>query len=130
MGLLRKKPPEEPRKQASKSSSGRRAVVARSAHCRICNDYKNFSRCWVRTGMVQRCKCCKFVFENPAALYKKNQPACPKCGEFLEHPGFEYGLCDGCGSKFEVMQGTVPSLLPNKKQRDEMNQVGKSWSKD
>jgi hypothetical protein len=70
------------------------------------------------------------VFENPAALYNKNQPACPTCGEFLEQPGFEYGLCDGCGSKYEIMQGTVPSLLPNKKQRHAMNKVGKSWSKD
>lgn len=130
MGLLRKQPPGKPQNQPNSPTTEVRAVMARSAYCRVCKDYRNFSRCWLRTGMVPKCTCCGIEFENPAALYRKFQPACPRCGEFLEQPGFEYGLCDGCGSKYELIQGTVPSLLPNKKQRDTMNQVGKSWSKD
>ena len=87
------------------------------------------TRCWVRTAYLTQCMCCGLAFENPAALYQRNQPACPRCGEFLEHPGFEYGLCDVCGSKYELVAGAKPGLLPNKRQRDEMNKHGKAWSK-
>jgi hypothetical protein len=54
-------------------------------------------------------------------------PACPQCGELLEHPGFEYGLCDVCGSKHELVPGTRPSLLPNKVQREAMAKHGRVW---
>ena len=59
-------------------------------------------------------------------IYKKQQPACPKCGEYVEFPGFRYGICDGCKSKFELVEGTKPSLLPNSKQRAAMDKVGKT----
>jgi hypothetical protein len=80
--------------------------------------------------MVMRCSCCGLVFENPAALYKRLQAACPKCGEFLEQPGFEYGLCDGCGSRYELVPGTKPSLLPNRAQRAAMAKYGRAWRKE
>jgi len=79
---------------------------------------------------MTKCPCCGNVFENPEALYKKNQPRCPQCEEPLESPGFEYGFCDGCGSKFELVDSAAPGMLPNKQQRDEMNKFGKAWSKD
>lgn len=76
--------------------------------------------------MVQ-CPNCKTFFEDIPAIYKENQPTCPRCGEYLEQPGFEYGLCDGCGSKYELVTGTKPGLLPNAKQRAEMEKNGKVW---
>jgi len=103
-------------------------IPPRSAYCRICEADQTFSRCWKRPGMVHQCTCCETPFEDPRALYKRQQPSCPSCGEFLEQPGFEYGLCDGCGSKFELMEGTKPGLLPNRRQREEMDKYGKAWS--
>ena len=50
--------------------------------------------------------------------------------EFLEQPGFEYGQCDGCRSKYELVTGAKPGLLPNKQQRAEMDKVGKARSVD
>ena len=105
-----------------------RPVIGREAYCMACRERRPFSRCWMRVAPLTQCQCCGTAFENPAELYAKNQPACPKCGELLEQPGFEYGLCDTCGSKHEVMAGTKPSLLPNRKQRAEMEKHGKSWS--
>jgi len=66
------------------------------------------------------------VFDDPAGLYRRALPVCARCGEYLEHPGFEYGLCDGCGSKYELVAGAKPGLLPNLKQRQEMDKHGKS----
>jgi len=78
-------------------------------------------------GYVEECPCCDLKFEDPPFLYKRFQPTCPRCGEFLEQPNFEYGICDGCGSKYELMPGTKPGLLPNKAQRQEMDSHGKVW---
>ena len=102
-------------------------VVGREAHCRICDAYRPFSKCWLRSKHMTRCPGCGIVFESPAQLYEKFQPSCPECGEFLEQPGFEYGLCDQCGSKYELVQGTKPGLLPNRQQRAEMDKHGKVW---
>jgi hypothetical protein len=105
-------------------------VVGRRAFCRICDDYRQFTRCWLRPKQVTRCPECGLVFENVEELYRKFQPACPNCGEFLEQPGFEYGYCDECGSKFELPTGAKPGLLPNRKQRAEMDKFGKVWRYD
>src|SRR5688500_1112153 len=88
-------------------------LVGRRVYCRICGDERQFTRCWRRTAMVRACTSCGLHFENPRALYAKFQPACPQCAEPLEQPGFDYGFCDGCGSKYEIMEGTRPGLLPN-----------------
>ncbi|MCP4643617.1 MAG: hypothetical protein GY851_24425 [bacterium] len=105
-------------------------LMAREAHCRECDADRTFSRVWLRVNRMRKCLCCGMDFPNPAALYAKRMPACPKCEEYLEAPGFEYGLCDTCGSKFELMTGTKPVLLPNKKQRAKINAVGRSRSVD
>ncbi len=81
----------------------------------------------MRVDVFFQCPCCGLEFGDPEPFYKEIQPACPQCGEFLEQPGFEYGLCDGCGSKYELMPGTKPGLLPNKEQRAEMDTHGKVW---
>ncbi len=104
---------------------GIRPLPAREVTCGVCDARRTFSRCWERTAPVAVCPGCRGRFDNPAALYRLPQPACPRCGEFLEHPGFQYGLCDTCGSKYEIVPGTKPGLLPNKAQRDEMNKVGR-----
>lgn len=109
-------------------AGGARPTMPRAAHCAVCRDDRQFSRCWLRVSMLTQCPCCALVFEDPRALYRLNLPSCPRCGEYLEHPGFEYGLCDACGSKFEIMPGAKPGLLPNKRQRDEMNRYGKAKS--
>ena len=105
-------------------------LAGKQAYCTVCGSYRQFSRCWRRTALVRKCSCCELVFESAEALYKKFLPSCPRCGEFLEHPGFDYGLCDKCGTKYELMDGTKPGMLPNKKQRDKMNVYGKSRSRD
>ncbi|MBI4556148.1 MAG: hypothetical protein HY706_01070 [Candidatus Hydrogenedentes bacterium] len=110
--------------------SGANPTMGRRAFCRICNDYRNFSKCWLRAVPLNRCMCCGTVFDSPAKFYQRSLPVCPKCGEYLEHPGFEYGVCDGCNSKFELVGGAKPGLLPNRKQREEMNRHGKAWSPD
>jgi hypothetical protein len=107
-----------------------RQVVGREVFCTICNAGRMFSRCWLRVAAVSKCSCCGLDFPDPEALYRKNLPVCTHCGEYLEHPGFEYGLCDGCGTKFELVQGAKPGILPNKQQRDKMSTYGKTWSKD
>lgn len=95
-------------------------IVGKEAFCTVCNAYRPFTRRWKRVQAVNQCACCSLAFENVAALYAKYQPSCPRCGEFLEHPGFEYGLCDGCGTKFELMEGAKPGMLPNLEQRKRM----------
>ena len=103
---------------------------AREAFCRICEERTKFSKCWRRVNPVRQCPTCKTQFQNVAALYQEFQPACPKCGEFLECPGFEYGLCDKCQSRYELVSGTKPGLLPNQQQRKAMDRVGKArWRK-
>ena len=104
-----------------------RPVLARTAHCRVCDGYRQLSRCWLRVDRVIQCPCCGMAFDDLDLIYHKFQPTCPTCHEYLEQPGFEYGVCDGCGSKYEVMPGTKPGLLPNKAQRSEMNKHGRSW---
>jgi len=102
-------------------------VVSRNAFCRICDDYRTFTKCWLRPRHMTQCPECGLAFGDVAELYKKFQPVCPKCGAFLEQPGFEYGLCDGCGSKFELVTGAKPGFLPNGQQRAEMEKLGKVW---
>ena len=102
-------------------------LVGQQIHCGECDAVRTFTRCWKRILTLHECPCCAMAFENPKALYKQIQPSCPKCEELLEQPGFEYGHCDTCGSKYEVMPGTKPGLLPNQKQRAEMAKYGKVW---
>ena len=103
-------------------------LMQKKASCYVCDATRTFTKVWRRAEMVVRCQNCGLVFEDPTALYKRLQPACPNCEEPLEQPGFEYGYCDQCGSKFELMDGTKPGLLPNQAQRDKMKEHGKSWS--
>ncbi len=104
-------------------------TVGKSAHCHICGKHQTFTKSWLRAKPVTQCTCCGHALPNAAELYKKRLPACPTCGEWLEHPGFEYGLCDGCGSKFEITDGCKPAHIPNQQQRAAMNNVGRSWSR-
>lgn len=105
-------------------------ILGKQAFCRVCNKQSQLSRCWLRTKPMTKCACCNAPLPNAAELYKKRIPACPHCGEWLEHPGFEYGLCDDCGSKYEVTEGCRPTLIPNKQQRAEMDRIGRAWSRD
>ena len=113
---------------AAKPESEMRQAASRTAYCRICKAEKVFSPCWERVGLLQRCTFCRRPFADPEKLYARHLPVCPGCGEYLEHPSFLYGLCSGCGSKYELMPGAKPSLLPNKSQRESMDKQGKSWS--
>lgn len=115
--------------EQSSQSSQIFPLVAKKAFCRICNADRTFTRCWRRAALVTQCPCCGTQFPDPGSLYQRILPVCPRCGEFLEQPNFDYGLCDGCGSKFELMDGTRPTLLPNQRQRHEMEKIGKSWTK-
>lgn len=103
----------------------RQPTLATRAYCRICRADRPFSSCWQRLRQVAKCECCGLDFPNPAKLYEPFQPMCPRCEEFLEQPNFEYGICDGCGSKFELMSGIPPGLLPNRAQREAMNKIGR-----
>lgn len=116
--------------KSDETNSPIRPVMGREALCRVCNDRKPFTRCWLRVGPIRQCTCCGLVFENPAELYARFQPICPQCGEYLEQPGFEYGLCDVCGSKHELVTGSKPGLLPNKQQRAQMDKLGKVWRRE
>lgn len=106
-------------------SGGTRPVIGQAAFCGACGATRQFTQCWMRVGFVRQCPSCGMVFENPAELYERFQPACPRCDEFLEQPQFVYGLCDACGSKYELTPNAKPGLLPNKGQRDAMNKHGK-----
>ena len=103
-------------------------LVKKQATCGVCGDVRSFTRVWRRAVMMSRCPNCGLIFPESEELYKRFQPACPQCEEPLEQPGFEYGYCDQCGSKFELMDGSKPGLLPNQAQRMEMRKHGKSWS--
>lgn len=127
MALFGNRDKEQPQNKPAQPQ-GYRQLPPRSVYCRICDAQRTFSRVWQRLTPVTVCTCCKTPFDDPAALYRQTLPACPRCGEFLEQPGFDYGLCDNCHSKYEIVPGTKPSLLPNKQQRDAMNQFGKTWS--
>jgi len=107
-----------------------RPVMGREALCRVCGKRQMFTRCWLCVDRLKRCSCCGLVFENSDLLYSRSMPACPRCGEFLEQPGFEYGLCDVCGSKYELVSGSRPSLLPNKQQRAVMEKRGHAWRRE
>jgi len=122
--------PEDNQQSPQAASSGMQAAPAKRAFCRLCGDHQMFSKCWMHMGQLKTCGCCNTPFEDAAKLYGKNLPACPRCGEYLEQPGFVYGVCDGCGSKFELMDGAVPSLIPNLQQRRDMRKFGKAWSPD
>lgn len=99
-------------------------LLGRRAFCSVCNSDQMFSKCWRRASMVRQCTGCGAPFENAGELYRGFQPQCPHCAEFLEHPGFDYGICDACGSKFELPEGAKPGLLPNKEQRQRMGIFG------
>lgn len=124
MALFRRGGPDKPKGGLEETYP----LVGRMIYCRICDAERMFSRAWRRGLLMRQCPCCKMEFENPALLYKRFQPICPRCAEPLEQPGFDYGFCDGCGSKFEIMEGSKPGLLPNYKQRAEMDKYGKAWS--
>lgn len=108
------------------TSKGTRPVLGREVRCRVCEKAQQFSKCWLRVELLQKCPECEMVFEDPEFIYNQRIPSCPRCREYLEQPGFEYGKCDACGSKFELVQGCVPNLLPNKAQRDAMDRVGRT----
>ncbi len=120
MTLFGKKEKEEAA-PAPQRPAGMTPLVGKKAFCTICNDYRQFSRVWKRTEPVRQCTCCGTAFENVGQLYAAFQPKCPRCAEFLEHPGFDYGLCDACGSKFELVDGAKPGFLPNLQQRQHMS---------
>jgi len=103
-------------------------LVGHKIYCRVCDGERMLTRCWRRAAPVRRCPCCNLDFEDVSALYRAVVPACPRCNEPLEQPGFDYGLCDGCGSKYEIVEGTKPGLLPNRQQRAEMDKHGKTRS--
>ena len=103
-------------------------LVARQIWCSVCDATTTFTRVWRRAAKMRACPNCGLEFEEPDMLYSRFQPACPRCAEPLEQPEFDYGFCDRCGSKFELVEGAKPGLLPNQRQREEMNKHGKSWS--
>ncbi|MCC6143363.1 MAG: hypothetical protein IT368_06120 [Candidatus Hydrogenedentes bacterium] len=105
-------------------------VVGRIINCGICGTARMFTRCWRRVRPMRKCPCCGLEFSAPGRLYAEFQPACPQCGEPLEQPGFDYGLCDACGSKYEIPEGAKPGLLPNRQQRAEMEKHGRVWRRD
>lgn len=127
MALFRRNDAAKDEAKPASSTPEARSVIARNVYCRICEAYTNFSKCWLRIKPLTKCMGCGTAWPNPRSLYEETQPSCPTCGEWLEFPGFEYGLCDVCGSKYELVEGAKPSLIPNKKQRDAMDAVGKSW---
>lgn len=126
MALFGRGEKKEPSKETPEGSVAR-PVMGREALCRLCNKRPMFSRCWLRVDRCSRCSCCGLVFDDLNRVYGRIMPTCPRCGEYLEQPGFEYGLCDVCGSKYELVAGTKPSLLPNKAQRAAMEKRGRAW---
>lgn len=127
MALFRKKNNENSASKPAVATPEAKQVLGRNVYCRICDNYTDFTKCWLRVKPLAECMGCGTAWPNPRALYEETQPSCPECGEWLEFPGFEYGLCDVCGSKYELVEGAKPSLIPNKKQRQAMDAVGKAW---
>jgi len=105
-----------------------RPLVGRTVWCGVCNLELPFTRCWRRVQPMRRCSCCGATFSDPVRLHKQPAPACPRCAEPLECPDFDYGICDGCGSKYEIMEGTKPGLLPNRDQRLAMERHGRAYT--
>jgi len=129
MGLFRRtKTAGESPAATGDGPGGGTTTIGRDAQCRVCKGPRHFSRCWLRARPLMACTQCETPLQNPEMLYAMRQPACPQCGEYLEHPGFEYGYCDDCGSKHELVEGCVPGLLPNAQQREAMNRTGRSRS--
>ena len=124
--LFGRREKEEPVKRASQA----RPLLAKEALCRVCAKRQTFTRCWLRVDRLTQCTCCGAEFSNPDEIYRHHQPVCPRCEEGLEQPGFEYGFCDVCGSKYELIDGTKPSLMPNQAQRAQMNKHGKVWRRE
>ncbi len=112
------------KRRGGAAGGGTVPTVPQSTYCRICAGERKATKCWKRTEYLTKCECCGTQFEDPEALYKNPRPACPECGDFLEQPGFQYGVCDDCGSKYELVDGTPPGLLPNRAQRKEMSKYG------
>jgi hypothetical protein len=131
MALFGKKRKEASTANADPSTpvDARRPMPPKQAFCQVCDAASKFSNCWLRVAHLNHCPCCKHPLPNVGMVYNQQQPACPRCGEYLEHPGFEYGLCDQCGSKFELMDGSKPGWLPNLEQRKAMAKHGKVWRK-
>lgn len=124
MGLFRR---DKNKNAAPLAENAVHPLVSRVIFCTICRGERPFSKCWKRSGMVTTCTACNQPLGDPRTLYHhQQQPKCPHCEEYLEQPDFEYGICDGCGAKYEIMQGTKPGLLPNKQQRDSMDRHGRS----
>lgn len=113
------------RKKDKNAGQPTNPLVARRAFCSVCDTEQMFSKCWKRAAMVRQCTGCGTTLENSGQFYQDFQPQCPHCAEFLEHPGFDYGICDVCGSKFELPDGAKPGLLPNAEQRKRMGIFGK-----
>ena len=95
-------------------------------YCRICDDKQTFTKRWRRIRLALNCEHCGIILDEVRELIDTFQPACPRCEEFLEQPAWEYGICDGCASKYELLEGTQPNLLPNKFQREQMDRIGKT----
>jgi len=101
-------------------------LAPRQVYCRICDKETAFSQIWKRLSEQTYCMNCGHEFQEVAILYGRIAPRCPQCDEPLESRGFDYGLCDECTSKFELVPGTKPSWLPNQAQREEINKHGRS----
>ncbi|MCD6287743.1 MAG: hypothetical protein J7M12_01375 [Candidatus Hydrogenedentes bacterium] len=98
----------------------------RQVFCRVCGKVTQFSYVWRRKSPQVYCMNCGLEFDDVQSLYNKFGPKCPRCDEPIESIGFDYGLCDECGSKYELVAGSKPSWLPNQAQREEMNRFGRS----
>ncbi len=114
------------RKRKGSAKADTSPLVGRTAYCRICDADQTFTQCWRRLTLLTKCPCCGLEFENPGKIYSQHKAVCPQCDEPLEQPNFDYGACDACGSKYEIVENTKPGLLPNKEQRDAMNIYGRS----
>ncbi|GMW00744.1 MAG: hypothetical protein AMXMBFR84_18810 [Candidatus Hydrogenedentota bacterium] len=127
MGLFGKR---EDKSASAEAISATAPIPGRTIWCGECKTSRAFSKCWKRMGFIIQCPGCGVPFDNLDAIYGKHQPICPRCGEYLEHPGFEYGECDACHSKYELVEGAKPGLLPNKQQRARMEKYGKVWTRE
>jgi len=101
-------------------------LPSREVFCRICNKATTFSHVWKRISPQSYCMNCGYEFPDVDLVYMPFGPRCPQCEEPLEAAGFDYGLCDECSSKYELVPHTKPSWLPNQAQREKINQQGRS----
>ncbi len=128
-GRKNKAPGSRQPAERSREPADTHPLVGRRVYCQVCDADRTFSRCWRRTALMRRCPACGALFESPGKLYRDFQPECPQCAEPLEQVGFDYGICDGCGSKYEIVEGTKPGLLPNQRQRAERARIGKTYKR-